>query len=107
MHHSITLNELDEEVHKFQGREPSGRQFGEMVLDSNSNNVIFVWLSTILGLLLPAVCIFFKQSAYYEPCLKWYYDSKTDYIKIYEYVTQTLSQQITKILANTGISLLL
>ena len=42
MHHSITLNELDEEVHKFQGREPSGRQFGEIVLDSNSNDVIFV-----------------------------------------------------------------
>ena len=42
MHHRITLNELDEEVHKFQGREPSGRQFGEIVLDSNSNDVIFV-----------------------------------------------------------------
>ncbi len=42
MHHSITLNELGEEVHEFQGREPSGRQFGEIVLDSSGNDVLFV-----------------------------------------------------------------
>ena len=34
--YGITLNELHEEVHKYQGREPSGRQFGEIVLDANS-----------------------------------------------------------------------
>ena len=34
--YGITLNELDEEVHKFQGREPSGRKFNEIVLDHNS-----------------------------------------------------------------------
>jgi len=33
--YGITLNELDGEVHKFQGREPSGRKFGEIVLDKN------------------------------------------------------------------------
>ena len=35
--YGITLNELDGEVHKFQGREPSGRKFGEIVLDKNRN----------------------------------------------------------------------
>lgn len=36
MTYGITLNELDDEVHKFQGREPSGRKFNEIVLDHNS-----------------------------------------------------------------------
>ena len=35
--YGIALNELDGEVNKFQGREPSGRKFGEIVLDQNSN----------------------------------------------------------------------
>jgi len=35
--YGITLNELDGEVHTYQGREPSGRKFGEIVLDQNSN----------------------------------------------------------------------
>ena len=35
--YGIALNELDGEVHKYQGREPSGRKFGEIVLDMNSN----------------------------------------------------------------------
>ena len=34
--YGITLDELDGEVHKFQGREPSGRKFNEIVLDHNS-----------------------------------------------------------------------
>ena len=34
--YGITLNELDEEVHKYQGREPSGRKFNEIVLDHNN-----------------------------------------------------------------------
>ena len=29
--YGITLNELDGQVHKFQGREPSGRKFNEIV----------------------------------------------------------------------------
>ena len=33
---------MDEEVHKYQGREPSGRQFGEIVLDSNSNDALLM-----------------------------------------------------------------
>ena len=39
--YGIALNELDGEVNKFQGREPSGRKFGEIVLDQNSNIYIF------------------------------------------------------------------
>ena len=35
--YGITLDELDGEVHTYQGREPSGRKFGEIVLDQNSN----------------------------------------------------------------------
>ena len=58
-HHSITLNELDEEVHKYQGREPSGRQFGEIVLDSNSNDALFVQLPYSHHY-KPAACIFFQ-----------------------------------------------
>ena len=34
--YGITLNELNDEVHKYQGREPSGRKFNEIVLDHNS-----------------------------------------------------------------------
>ena len=35
--YSLTLEELGtEEVHKYQGREPSGRMFNEIVLDHNS-----------------------------------------------------------------------
>ena len=39
--YGIALNELDGEVNKFQGREPSGRKFGEIVLDQNSNIYFF------------------------------------------------------------------
>ena len=45
--YGITLNELDADVHKFQGREPSGRKFEALVLDSNSN-MIFITLLEIL-----------------------------------------------------------
>ena len=38
--YGITLDELDGEVHTYQGREPSGRKFGEIVLDQNSNTGI-------------------------------------------------------------------
>jgi len=34
--YGITLDELNDEVHKYQGREPSGRKFNEIVLDHNS-----------------------------------------------------------------------
>ena len=34
--YGITLDELDGLVHKYQGREPSGRKFNEIVLDHNS-----------------------------------------------------------------------
>ena len=34
--YGITLNELKDEVHKYQGREPSGRKTNEIVLDHNS-----------------------------------------------------------------------
>ena len=35
--YGIALNELDEEVHKYQGREPSGRKKNEIALDHNRN----------------------------------------------------------------------
>jgi glutaminase len=36
--YSLTLEELGlETVHKYQGREPSGRMFNEIALDHNSN----------------------------------------------------------------------
>ena len=35
--YGIALNELAEEVHRFQGREPSGRKINEICLDHNSN----------------------------------------------------------------------
>ncbi len=36
--YAVTLSELGEElVHKYQGREPSGRKINEIVLDYNSN----------------------------------------------------------------------
>merc|ERR1712110_191263 len=34
--YGIALNELGDEVHHYQGREPSGRKFGEIVLDQNN-----------------------------------------------------------------------
>ena len=37
--YGITVNELDIDVHKFQGREPSGRKFGEILLDLSSNMI--------------------------------------------------------------------
>ena len=41
--YSLTLEELGtDEVHKYQGREPSGRMFNEIVLDHNSK-YIFWW----------------------------------------------------------------
>ena len=39
--YGISLNELGDEVHHYQGREPSGRKFGEIVLDQNSNYRVF------------------------------------------------------------------
>ena len=33
------LNELDEEVHKYQGREPSGRMKNEIALDHNRKSI--------------------------------------------------------------------
>ena len=39
--YALTLNELGTEVvHKYQGREPSGRMFNEIVLDHNSKNAL-------------------------------------------------------------------
>ena len=38
--YSLTLEELGtDEVHKYQGREPSGRMFNEIVLDHNSKYI--------------------------------------------------------------------
>ena len=38
--YSLTaLNELDEEVHKYQGREPSGRMKNEIALDHNRKSI--------------------------------------------------------------------
>ncbi len=37
--YALTLEELGpEEVHKYQGREPSGRMFNEIALDHNSEH---------------------------------------------------------------------
>ena len=38
------LNELDEEVHKYQGREPSGRMKNEIALDHNRKSIFSLLL---------------------------------------------------------------
>ena len=47
--YGITLNELKDEVHKYQGREPSGRKTNEIVLDHNSK---FPYLSVEIAEIL-------------------------------------------------------
>ena len=42
--YAVTLSELGEEVvHKYQGREPSGRKINEIVLDYNSEEVKYYY----------------------------------------------------------------
>ena len=46
--YSLTLEELGtDEVHKYQGREPSGRMFNEIVLDHNSKESLLSTFSTL------------------------------------------------------------
>ena len=46
MTYAVTMSELGEEiVHKYQGREPSGRNINEIVLDLNSKLVVLSKLS--------------------------------------------------------------
>ncbi len=48
--YSLTLEELGTEiVHKYQGREPSGRMFNEIVLDHNSECLWGLWWSVFLS----------------------------------------------------------
>ena len=51
------LNELDEEVHKYQGREPSGRMKNEIALDHNRKS-IFSLLQFIITISIVSLKIF-------------------------------------------------
>ena len=46
------LNELDEEVHKYQGREPSGRMKNEIALDHNRKSIFSLLLYPLKNFLI-------------------------------------------------------